>query len=262
MYMTQDLYLAKAKYDDFNYDKSIYVVGSEQNYHFQVLFSILKKLNFPFADGCYHLSYGMINLREGRMKSREGTVVDADDLMEKLAEMAKVELEKRQTDLSDNIDEKAFKIGLSALKYYLLKYVPIKEFTFIPEESISFEGESGPYLQYSFVRIQKILQKLTYELQFNEIKFELLEHDSEKMLIKLLFEYPSVLTKSANDYDPSKVAQYINKLCQTLNVFYENCRVIGAEPELEKARAFLLQNVATVIKSGLLLLGIETVESM
>ncbi len=262
VYMTQDIYLSKAKYDDFKYDKSIYVVASEQDYHFQVLFKILKKLNFPFADGCYHLSYGMVYLPEGKMKSREGKVVDADDIMNELAGMAKIELEKRENDPSEDMTEKAFKIGLSALKYYLIKYVPIKDFTFNPEESISFEGDSGPYLQYSYVRIKKILKKLDYEVALDDVSFDLFEHDSEKSLIKLLFDYPEVLTQSATNFDPSKLAQYVSKVCQNLNVFYENCRVIGAEKELEKARAFLLQCVAIVIKSGLNLLGIETVDSM
>lgn len=262
VYMTQDIYLARAKHDDFNYDKSIYVVASEQDYHFQVLFTILKKLKFPYADGCYHLSYGMVNLPEGRMKSREGKVVDADDLMDELADMAKKELEKREADPTEDINDKAHKIGLAALKYYLIKYVPIKDFTFNPEESISFEGESGPYLQYSYVRIQKILKKLDYKIDPKTVSFDLLEHDSEITLVKQLYEYPQVLEMSASAYDPSKVAQYVNKVCQSLNVFYENCRVLGVEKELEIARAFLLQCVAIVIKSGLNLLGIETVESM
>ena len=262
VYITQDIYLAKEKYDDFKYDKSIYVVASEQNHHFEVLFSLLKKLNFSYADGCYHLSYGMVYLPEGRMKSREGKVVDADDLMDELTEMAKKELEKRQNELNEGLEEKAIKIGLAALKYYLLKWVPQKDFTYNPDESISFEGDTGPYLQYSYVRIKKILNKIDYKVSLKDVPFELLVHDSEKSLIKLLFEYPDVLEKSGTDYDPSKLTQYINKLCQTLNVFYENCRVLGAEKDLEKARVFLLHCVAIVLQSGLKLCGIDTVDSM
>ena len=262
VYMTQDIYLAKAKHDDFNYDKSIYVVASEQNYHFQVLFSILKKLGYTFADGCYHLSYGMVNLPEGRMKSREGKVVDADDIMEELSSMAKSELDKRDKSDNKDIESKSFKIGLAALKYYLLKYTPVKDFTYNPAESISFEGDTGPYLQYSYVRINKILQKLNYKLSLANVSFDMLEHESEKSLVRILFEYPAVLEKAATDYSPSVLTQYINRLCQNLNVFYENCRVIGEEKKLESSRAFLLSCVAIVIKSGLNLCGIETVESM
>ena len=262
VYMTQDLYLAKAKYEDFKYDKSIYVVASEQDYHFQVLFSILKKLNFEFADGCYHLSYGMVYLPEGRMKSREGKVVDADDIMNELASMARMELEKRARDSDSDIDEKAFKIGLAALKYFLLKYTPIKDFTYNPTESISFEGDTGPYLQYSFVRINKILQKIDYKLNLEDISFDLLNHGSEKSLIRVLFEYPAILEKAAKNYSPTVLTQYVNKLSQNLNVFYENCRVLGEKKELETARAVLLSCVATVLKSGLNLCGIETVDSM
>ena len=262
VYITQDIYLAKAKYEDFQYDKSIYIVASEQNYHFQVLFSLLKKLGYDFADGCYHLSYGMVYLPEGRMKSREGKIVDADDLMDELADMAKKELEKREQDPNDDINEKAHKIGLAALKYYLLKYLPVKDFTYNPDDSIAFEGDTGPYLQYSYVRIQKILQKIDYELTISDVSFQLLSHESEKGLIKLLYEYPEVLEKSATEYDPSKLTQFISKLCQNLNVFYENCRVIGVEKELEKARANLLNCVALVLKTGLALCGIDTVESM
>ena len=262
VYITQDLYLAKAKFDDFNYEKSIYVVASEQIYHFQVLFSLLKKLNFSFAEGCYHLSYGMVYLPEGKMKSREGKVVDADDLMDELEAMAKKELEKREHDPKDDLNDKAAKIGLAALKYYLLKFVPQKDFTYFPDESISFEGETGPYMQYSYVRIKKILDKIPYKTQLKDISFDLLAHDSEKALIKQLLEYPELLEKAAIDYDPSKLTQYISRLCQTLNVFYENCRVLGSEPDLEKARIFLLSCIAIVLKSSLKLCGIETVESM
>ena len=148
------------------------------------------------------------------------------------------------------------------LEYFLLKFVPKKEFEYLQNESISFDGDTGPYMQYSFVRIKKILDKIDYKIQLKDVSFELLVHDSEKAIIKQLFEYPELLEKAATDYDPSKLTQYISRLCQTLNVFYENCRVLGSEPDLEKARVFLLSCIAIVLKNSLKLCGIETVESM
>jgi arginyl-tRNA synthetase len=263
VYITQDIYLAKAKFDDFRYEKSLYVVASEQDRHFQVLFELLRKIGYDFADGCYHLSYGMVYLPEGKMKSREGKVVDADDIMDELTAMAKTELMKREQTNSKDLEAKAHKIGIAALKYYLLKFVPIKDFTYNPEESISFEGETGPYLQYAFVRIQKILEKLSFDLNEQIFNPKILINDSEKNLIKFLFEYPEILNKAALNYSPSIITQYIFKLCQNLNVFYENCRVIGAESkELEINRAYLLTCVSIVLKASLKLLGIDVVYSM
>jgi arginyl-tRNA synthetase len=260
VYITQDIYLAKAKYDQFKYVKSIYVVANEQNYHFEVLFEILRKLNFEFADGCYHLSYGMVNLPEGKMKSREGKVVDADDLIDELNSLATQELEKRGIN-KEQISAIAIKITLAALKYYLLKIVPKKDFTYNPAESISFEGDTGPYIQYTYVRALKIIQKLNLEPA--GLDYTLLQHDSEKALIKMLYEYPHVLEKAASDYSPSTLTQYTLKLCQTFNSFYEQCRVVGVEPKaLEQVRGKLLFNLLIVLKSALFQLGIDTVTEM
>jgi arginyl-tRNA synthetase len=237
------------------------VVANEQNYHFEVLFEILRKLNFNFADGCYHLSYGMVNLPEGKMKSREGKVVDADELIKELISLAMKELEKRNIS-KEQMSAIATKIALAALKYYLLKIVPQKDFTYNPAESISFEGDTGPYLQYTYVRALKIIQKLTIKPTV-DLDFALLQHDTEKILIKMLHEYPLVLEKAASEYSPSTLTQYTLKLCQSFNTFYEQCRVVGVEPKkLERVRTHLLSNLLIVLKSALFQLGLETVKEM
>ncbi len=260
VYITQDLYLANLKYKKYKYDRSIYVVGSEQNYHFNVLFKLLDLLGYKFAKDCYHLSYGMVSLPEGKMKSREGTVVDADDLMDDIFNLSKKEIEKRNKLSKVKKEELARKISLSALKFYLLKYSAHKDFTFNPKESISFEGETGPYLQYSLVRAKKIKKKLKSS---SKINYKLLIHPAEQELIKDFESLSEVLEKAAKAYSPHAIAVYAYNLSSSFNKFYEQCPVINAEDkELQKARSVLIESYINIMSSCLWLLGIEPVEQM
>lgn len=262
VYITQDIYLAKLKYDEYHYEKSIYVVASEQNYHFRVLFKILKMLGFKFADKCYHLSYGMVYLPSGRMKSREGSVVDADNLMDELDGMAEKEVRKRHKLKETEVKNLSEKIGLAALKYFLLRCSANKDFVFKPEESISFEGDTGPYLQYSLVRAKKIQQKAGTKPTVS-IDFTLLNKPEEIALIKRLGEFPGILEKTAGSYSPHILTEYAFKLATLFSQFYEGCQVIAAESEeLKKARLLLVNSYYHVQKSCLNLLGIEEVGIM
>jgi arginyl-tRNA synthetase len=259
LYITQDLYLAQLKHDDFKYHKSIYVVGNEQNYHFQVLFKILKLLKYPFADNCFHLSYGMVNLPEGKMKSREGTTVDADNLMDNLENIALKEIQER--DIAKRQKSLAKKISLSALKYYLLKYSAHKDFTFNPKESVSFEGDTGPYIQYTFVRATKILKRM--RLNHKNVSYNKLTKTQELNLIKKMADFPEILEKSSKQLSPHVLAEYTYQLASQFNQFYEHCPVIK-EPNIYTlhTRLYLVQSYAIILKKALNLLGIEVVEEM
>jgi arginyl-tRNA synthetase len=255
IYITQDLYNAKLRYDEFKYDKSIYVVANEQDYHFKVLFKVLEKLGFRFAKDCYHLSYGMIFLPEGRMKSREGAVVDADDIMDSLSESAKKEVKSRHKIGKNEAGELSEKIGLGALKYALLKYSAHKNFVFNPDESISFEGETGPYLQYSAVRAKRILEKSK-----KKPKFSAVEKDVEHLLIKKMFAFKNSVQEAANRYTPHIVANYAIELSQLFSEFYSQCQVIGSD--LEVSRLAIVKAYSIVISKCLNLLGIDIPEKM
>ncbi len=262
VYITQDIFLAKKKFEDFNYSKSIYVIGSEQNYHLQVLFKILKMMNFEFADGCYHLSHGMIFLPEGKMKSREGTVVDADDLITELTDMAKTEILSRREISETEIIDTAEKIAMAALKYYLLKFAASKDFVFNPEESISLYGKTGPYLQYSFVRANRIIQKIDKTPSL-EVNFSLFKSPEEISLIKLLKDFPDVLERAAFSYSPHLLAEYAHQLASSFNLFYEKHRVIGeAVEEIQNSRLLLVECFRNVMKNCLYMFGINTVDTM
>ena len=260
IYITQDIYLAYKKKEDFNYDKSIYVVGDEQIQHFKWLFAILDLLGFK--EDNYHLSYGMISLPEGKMKSREGTVVDADDIIEEVEKLAYYEVDKRYENISDNEKSRRAKIiGLSALKFFILKYNPIKGFIFIPDESISFEGETGPYIQYCYARIASIILKSELKLSM-DIDWNLLNHEKESNLIKQLTYFPEIIDSAEKTYSIHLIPQYLLSLCQSFNSFYSSCQVISEDKELEKARLLLIKCVQIVIKIGLNILGIETLDQM
>ncbi|MFX1516943.1 MAG: arginine--tRNA ligase [Promethearchaeota archaeon] len=262
VYITQDIYLAKKKHEDFNYFKSIYVIGSEQNYHLSVLFKILKLMRFEFADGCYHLSHGMIFLPEGKMKSREGTVVDADEIIDDLIEMAKSEILSRQKLPKSEIDITAEKIALAAIKYFLLKFVASKDFVFYPEESISLYGKTGPYLQYSFVRANRILQKIKSKPSL-DVNFSLLNKPEEIALIRLFKDYPDDLERAAISYSPHILAEYAHRLASSFNLFYEKYQVIGeSDKEIQKSRLLLVACFREVIKNCLYMFGIDTVDVM
>ena len=260
IYITQDIYLAYRKKADFNYDKSIYVVGDEQIQHFKWLFAILDMLGFK--EDNYHLSYGMINLPSGKMKSREGTIVDADDIIEEVENLAFQEVENRYPNIPSAEKKKRSEIiGQAALKFYILKYNPIKGFVFNPKESISFEGETGPYIQYCYARIASIIKKSELKVSTN-LNWDLLRHEKEKFLIKQLVYFPETIDLSEKTYNIHLIAQYLLTLCQLFNSFYSSCQVISEDKELERARLLLIKCVQIVIKIGLNMLGIETLEQM
>ena len=263
VYITQDIGTAVERFEKFDIDGLTYVVGNEQDYHFKVLFLILKKLGYAWAENLHHLSYGMVDLPEGKMKSREGTVVDADDLMEEMVKTAKeiaAEAGKLEGLSEEEKDELYEIIGLGALKYFILKVDPKKRILFDPKESIDFNGNTGPFIQYAYVRIQSILRKeqpkntnlTTY--QFSEI---------EKDLIKNIAEYQEVVQKAAQELSPALIANYVYDLTRNFNSFYQNFSILNAENELDKqARLLLAKRVAETIKNSLNLLGINTPQRM
>ncbi len=268
VYMTQDIGTAIQRVKDFpDVGGMVYTVGNEQDYHFKVLFLILKKLGFDWAESLYHLSYGMVELPSGKMKSREGTVVDADDLMEEMTETAG----KIATDLGKlegySAEEKAnlFKtIGLGALKYYILKVDPKKQILFNPEESVDFAGNTGPFIQYTYARIQSIIRKADFDYQ-NVILSASEEslHPKEKELLKQIELYPEVIQNAANNHSPALVANYTYELVKEYNSFYQTVSILGEENRTKKVfRVQLSQKVADTIKSAFKLLGIEVPERM
>lgn len=258
IYITQDLFLATERKKEFNFNTMMYVVASEQNYHFQALFETLKRFGYKWADKLYHLNYGMVLLESGRMKSREGTVVDADDLIANLEEMAESELDARYKDLTKTEKAKrAQTIAMAALRYHFLKIDRGKDTVFKPEESLSFEGNTGPYLLYTYARAKSILAKAQ-----TKAKLELPEKISpvEKKLITHLALFPQVAKQAAEQYAPNLIANYAYQLGQTFNEFYHQTKVIGSKNE-----SFLLaivQASAVVLKSALNTLHIETLETM
>jgi arginyl-tRNA synthetase len=266
--MTQDIGTAIQRVKDFpDVGGMVYTVGNEQDYHFKVLFLILKKLGFEWAESLYHLSYGMVELPSGKMKSREGTVVDADDLIEEMTETAG----KIATDLGKlegySAEEKAnlFKtIGLGALKYYILKVDPKKQILFKPEESVDFAGNTGPFIQYTYARIQSIIRKVDFDYQ-NVILSASEEslHPKEKELLKQIELYPEVIQNAASNHSPALVANYTYELVKEYNSFYQSVSILGEENRTKKVfRVQLSKKVADTIKSAFKLLGIEVPERM
>lgn len=263
VYMTQDLGTAVERFKQNDIQKLIYTVGNEQDYHFQVLFKILKKLGYEWADQLYHLSYGMVELPEGKMKSREGTVVDADDLMQEMYETAKSkaqELGKLET-LSEEEKEASYEtVGLGALKYFMLKVDPKKKMLFNPAESIDFNGNTGPFIQYTYARIQSLLSKAG-NLQAETAEIEL--NQSEKELIMQLANFKTVVAKSAETLSPALVANYVYDLVKTYNSFYQNNPILNQEDEkIKQFRLNISDITAKTIKKSLELLGIGTVNRM
>jgi arginyl-tRNA synthetase len=265
VYITQDIGLAEEKYKAFPYDQSFYVIADEQNYHMKVLQLILKKLGMPYAEGIYHLSYGMVELPTGRMKSREGTVVDADDLVDEMVKHAeKVTAEKSniadftETELNDLYET----VALGALKFFLLKVDPKKRMVFNPEESIDFQGFTGPFIQYTHARLKSILRKAeaeNFQLVVNTRQLEKLE----KELLVVLEQYSEVITQAATEHNPASIANYTYSVAKTFNSFYTAHSVLKAENEEKKAlRLQLCQLTANTIKEGMALLGIRVPERM
>jgi len=263
VYITQDIGLAKLKQEKFNPDKSVYVVASEQDYHFKVLFRILEIFGFDWVKNCYHLSYNLVFLPGGKMKSRQGKTADADNIIIEMEKLAKGEIINRNPNLSpQKVSQRATIIALAALKFFLLKYTPQQEVHFDPKQSLSFEGNSGLYVLYVYVRIQGILEKTEKKDKKERINYNLLNKKEEIEILRLLFEFPQIINKSTGSYNPSCLANYLLDLGKKFNEFYHQYSVIKAEKEIKQARLILISAVAEVIKKGLDLLGIETLDKM
>jgi len=269
IYITQDFGTAINRHKDWPFDQMIYVVGSEQQYHFKVLFILLEKLGYIWAKNLHHLSYGMVNLPEGKMKSREGTVVDADDLIDSLHDMALAEIrgKGREEEVGDP-DEVAEKIALGALHYFLLQTSPVKDMLFDPNESLSFTGNTGPYLQYMGARISSMIRKSDQGLKDGEQGFEntdysLLTSDPEWELIKIIAEYPASVNEAAQNLDPSRLAGFLYELSKAFSRFYHECPILTCEDaSLSKARLQLSRAVMVVLRDAFNLVCIPFLEVM
>ena len=264
IYITQDFGTAISRHESWPFDRMIYVVGSEQQYHFKVLFVLLNKLGYPWAKDLFHLSYGMVNLPEGKMKSREGTVVDADDLIDSLRDMALAEIrEKEREEKVGDPMEVAEKVALGALHYYLLQVSPARDMLFDPAESLSFNGNTGPYLQYMGARISSLLRMSAEQPETGGNEFALLTSDSEWELIKTLAVYPQAVSEAAADLDPSRLAAYLYELSKGFSRFYHDCPILNADnPELSTARLGLSRAVLRVLQDALNLICVPFLEVM
>lgn len=269
VYITQDIGTADLKFQQHGVDQSIYVVGNEQDYHFKVLFLIMKKLGRPFAEGMHHLSYGMVDLPSGKMKSREGTVVDADDLVQEMVDEAKAKTQ--ELGKTDGLEETELlnlyeSLGLSALKFFILKVDPRKRMLFNPQESIDFQGDTGPFVQYTYARIQSILRSASSDGQDQswkqgDVNTEL--QPTEIETIQTLYRYPEEVNKACNDSSPAVIAQYCIDLARTFNRFYNECHIMReSDPVIKNTRLKLAHFTAHTLKHGLNLLGIQVVERM
>jgi len=269
VYMTQDLGTAIQRHKDFNFSNMIYTVGNEQDYHFKVLFLILDELGYKWAKNCYHLSYGMVDLPSGKMKSREGTVVDADDLMQSMVDDSKrisKELGKLEGFCEKELEELYEIIGIGALKYFILKVDSKKRMMFNPEESIDFNGNTGPFIQYTYARIQSILRKYNSDINdindmndMNDIELNKYEID----IIKYILEFPNVIKDSCYSYSPSIIANYVYELVKKYNSFYQNSIILSSGDKItEKFRVSLSKKVSEIIKSAMSLLGIRVPNRM
>lgn len=266
VYITQDLGTAEMKHDDFNMDQSIYVVGNEQDYHFKVLFAILDKLGKSWAKGLYHLSYGMVDLPSGKMKSREGTVVDADDLIAEMVRTAKEKTEAlgKTNDFAEEEKAQLYEnIGLGALKYFLLKVEPKKRLLFDPSESIDFQGNTGPFIQYTHARIKSLLQKAGFSVDNSAQNVSKLER-TELEMIMLLSKYPAEVAAAAQAYSPAFLANYLYEVAKLFNKFYHEVPPIVKEEDagLKQHRLQLCKVTADVLKAGMKILGINVPERM
>ncbi len=264
VYMTQDLGTAVERFQKNNFKKLIYTVGNEQEYHFQVLFTILNKLGYSWSKNLFHLSYGMVELPEGKMKSREGTVVDADDLMDEMVQTAKDKAEElgKVDALSDLDKEKSYEnVGLGALKYFILKIDPRKKILFNPAESVDFNGNTGPFIQYTYARIQSLLKKSGKDNTLFPEGYQL--NSYEKNVAILLSNYKEVLEKAAENLSPALIANYIYEVVKSYNTFYQSNPILNQEDEnIINFRLHLSKLTAETIKKSLDLLGIQTVDRM
>lgn len=268
VYMTQDLGTAVERYHDFGFNKTIYVVGNEQNYHFQVLRALMKKMGYPFSDGLIHFSYGMVELPEGRMKSREGTIVDADDLIREMKDTARslsLELGKLDDFPEEERDEIIRKIGLGALKYFILKVDPHKNMTFNPSESIDFNGNTGPFIQYTYARIMSVFRKAS-QMGINPDRNSITAvkpGPKELDLIRLFRKFTDTLSQAAAEYSPALIANYCYELSKEYNQFYHDFSILGeTDTALRDFRFYLSKTASGILSSGMWLLGIEMPERM
>ena len=263
VYMTQDIGTARQRFSEFEFDSHIYVVGNEQNYHFQVLALVLKKLGYEWADRLFHLSYGMVELPEGKMKSREGTVVDADDLMDEMERTARQMSE--ELGKLDGFEEEEKKriyrqVGMGALKYFILKVDARKNMTFDPRESVDFNGNTGPFIQYTYARIMSLIRKGA-DIPKKAGDSPLI--DKEVTLIRIMYDYPEVIREAADLHNPSLVANFLYELAKEFNQYYHDHSILSAEKEgLIQMRLLLVEVIGQVIESGMGLLGIEMPERM
>ena len=263
VYMTQDIGTAIQRHEDFAFSNMAYTVGNEQDYHFKVLFLIIDKLGYDWAKNCYHLSYGMVDLPSGRMKSREGTVVDADDFMQEMVDTAK-SIAKELGKLDGMTDEEANElyeiVGMGALKYFMLKVDPKKRMLFNPEESVDFNGNTGPFIQYTYARIQSLQRKYTAEVLIPK-SIEITNNEQE--IIKQLMEFPSTIQEAAANYSPALMANYVYDLVKEYNTYYQNTAILTAESEeLINFRLGLSVKVGEVIKTSMRLLGLNVPDRM
>jgi len=260
IYMTQDIALTIRKMEEFKPDLQVWVVGNEQMLHFQQLFAILELLGVKGRESFFHLSYGMVSLPEGKMKSREGTVVDADDLLDEVEGLATEEIRKRHDDWGEeHVAETAKTVALGAIRFFMIKYDPLRDFVFDPKSSLSFEGDTGPYLQYTHARICSILAKATYPQTTDT---SLLSSPEEQELLRQLQFLPELYRKAVTELKPSSIATQLLEIGRAFNGFYHACPVLNAEPPLRDARLQLIEATRRVIEEGLSLLGIEAPREM
>jgi arginyl-tRNA synthetase len=260
LYITQDIYLAKLKFEQYKLYKSIYVVGNEQLLHFKQLFSILDLLGELWYKDCFHLSYGYVSLPSGRMKSREGTVIDADDLIKDLTNIARNELIKRHKLPPKELERRARIIALGAIKFFFIKYETFKDFVFDPQESLSFEGETGPYIQYTYARANSILRKNKTQIKAYNSK-ELIEKE-EIDLVDKLSNFKDIIEEASISYKPSLVAHYLIELCQQFNEFYQKCPVMDSKKGVKEARITLVKSTIQVISNASIALNMPLLNEM
>jgi arginyl-tRNA synthetase len=267
VYITQDLGTARMRYHELGCERFIYVVADEQNYHFQVLFEILKRLGEPYADGLHHLNYGLVELPSGRMKTREGSVVDADDLISEVFSLATEQAGGRGEIAGISAQEKKEnlqKVGMGALKFFIIKVNPKKKMIFNPEESVDLQGQTGPYIQYSYVRINGLMQRVKQEnVDLSMAKNYSPIQIQEKELLVAIQDFPNVVLAAAKEYDPSLIANYCYALAKSYHRFWHDLSVFNAEtPEAKAFRLLLSKSVGQVLKNGMDLLGIEMPDRM
>ncbi len=263
IYLTQDLGMIQSRYEDYKMDQMIYVVMYEQNYHFKVLQTVLKQLELPYADSIYHLSYGEVKLPEGRMKSREGKVVDADDLLDEVVKEAEEKtMASGKVDDMNDIDRKELfeKIGQAAIRYFFLKVNPKKDILYNPSQSVDLQGDTGPFIQYTYARIQSMVTKFPEVKSLGSLDTI---HDAEKDIILHIYKYPSIIEEACKQYDPSVIAQYVFQLAKLYNRFYNEFKILKADTEAEKQfRIYLSKITGIIIKKSLFLLCIKVPERM